>query len=207
MTRMLGCKMSKLDGTERKITKNLTNKVPTKYSFQDYMPAVTDQGTTSMCVAHAIAGFLNWVTDMKLKTSRKDNKVDIDEIYSMREDKKHDSGMTIKEALSYVKRHGVKSGSGLLKISDYAMVGSEQILKQAILCNGPCLMALPVYDITRDDFWNGTELEGGHCVAVVGYDEEGFIIRNSWGTSYGSHGYGKLPYSDFNKVRECWTII
>lgn len=205
--RMLGCMPSKLDGTEKKITKNLTNKIPETYSFQNFLSPVTDQGSTNTCVTHAAACFLNWVTDMKLKTSRKDNKVAIMDIYAAREDKKHDNGMSIKAALHYLKSHGVKSGSGLLKINDYAMIGSELILKQAIVANGPCLVALPVYDSSRNDFWNGTELEGGHCVAVVGYTKDGFIIRNSWGTGYGNRGYSLLPYSDFSKVRECWTII
>ena len=59
----------------------------------------------------------------------------------------------------------------------------------------------------RNDFWNGAELEGGHCVAVVGYDKNGFIIRNSWGRSYGRNGYWTLPYSEFNKIKEIWTCI
>ena len=39
---------------------------------------------------------------------------------------------------------------------------------------------------------------------IVGYNKEGFIIRNSWGTSYGNNGYSILKYKDFNKVIECW---
>lgn len=204
---MLGCMPSKLDGTEKKIIKNLTNKIPETYSFENFLSPVTDQGSTNMCVTHAVACFLNWVTDMKLKTSRKDNKIAIADIYAIRSDKKHDNGMTIKEALHYLKSHGVKSASGLLKIHDYAIIGSAQILKQAIVANGPAIVALPVYNSTRDDFWNGTELEGGHCVAIVGYTKEGFVIRNSWGYSYGNKGYSVLPYSEFSKIKECWTII
>jgi C1A family cysteine protease len=52
---------------------------------------------------------------------------------------------------------------------------------------------------------------GGHAVLAVGYDEDQqrFIIRNSWGPSWGMQGYFTLPYpyllqdtlsSDF------WTI-
>ena len=160
-----------------------------------------------MCVTHALACFLNWITDMKLKTSRKDNNIDLKQIYNARSDKNHDNGMSIKEALSLARTHGIKSNVGTIKIHDFAMIGSEQILKQAILCNGPVLIALPVYDSSRNDFWNGAELEGGHCVAVVGYDKNGFIIRNSWGRSYGRNGYWTLPYDEFNKIKEIWTCI
>lgn len=46
-------------------------------------------------------------------------------------------------------------------------------------------------------------LSGGHAVLAVGYDDhhqcpnadEGALrIRNSWGTGWGDHGYGWLPY-------------
>lgn len=205
--RMLGCKASKIDAHDKLINKNLTNKIPEEYSFVNYLSPITDQGSTNMCVTHALACFLNWVTDMKLKTSKKDNKIDLNQIYSAREDKKNDNGMSIKEALSLARNHGIKSASGTIKIHDFAMIGSMQIMKQAILCNGPVLIALPVYDSSRNDFWNGAELEGGHCVSVVGYDKDGFIIRNSWGRSYGRNGYWTLPYSDFTKIKEIWTCI
>ena len=204
---MLGCKASKIDAHDKKITKNLTNKIPDEYSFVNYLSPITDQGSTNMCVTHALACFLNWITDMKLKTSRKDNNIDLKQIYNARSDKNHDNGMSIKEALSLARTHGIKSNVGTIKIHDFAMIGSEQILKQAILCNGPVLIALPVYDSSRNDFWNVAELEGGHCVAVVGYDKNGFIIRNSWGRSYGRNGYWTLPYSEFNKIKEIWTCI
>ncbi len=39
------------------------------------------------------------------------------------------------------------------------------------------------------------QLLGGHAVLVVGYDlgKKHFIFRNSWGQSWGQHGYGYLP--------------
>lgn len=64
---------------------------------------------------------------------------------------------------------------------------------------------------------------GGHAVAVVGYDDEktinspmsvqkskgAFLIKNSWGTKWGENGYGWLPYDYvlFNKCHDCWSII
>ena len=37
---------------------------------------------------------------------------------------------------------------------------------------------------------------GGHAVTMVGYDDtkQCFIVRNSWGTSWGDKGYFYLPY-------------
>lgn len=205
--RMLGCKASKIDANDKKINKNLTNKIPEEYSFVNYLSPITDQKNTNMCVTHAFSCFLNWVTDMKLKTSKKDNNIDLNQIYNARADKTNDNGMSIKEALSLARNHGINSSIGNIKIHDFTMIGSMQIMKQAILCNGPVLIALPVYDSDRNDFWNGLEFEGNHCVAVVGYDRNGFIIRNSWGRSYGKNGYWILPYKDFEKIKEIWTCI
>ncbi|WP_347350292.1 C1 family peptidase [Intrasporangium sp.] len=38
--------------------------------------------------------------------------------------------------------------------------------------------------------------EGGHCVAIVGYDDaqQAWIIKNSWGTGWGMGGYGLIAY-------------
>jgi hypothetical protein len=37
----------------------------------------------------------------------------------------------------------------------------------------------------------------GHAVAIVGYTEEGFIVQNSWGESWGEGGFALLPYEDY----------
>jgi C1A family cysteine protease len=57
----------------------------------------------------------------------------------------------------------------------------------------------------------GEQVLGGHCMTVVGYNtsNQWFIVRNSWGTSFGDKGYLYIPFqmlvnpylsSDF------WTI-
>ncbi|HSV70258.1 MAG TPA: C1 family peptidase [Methylibium sp.] len=46
----------------------------------------------------------------------------------------------------------------------------------------------------------------GHAYAIVGYDETGFLIQNSWGTEWGSHGYALLPYDDWiANAMDCWV--
>jgi len=55
------------------------------------------------------------------------------------------------------------------------------------------------------------ELEGGHAVLAVGYDDanQWFIVRNSWGTGWGMKGYFTLPYAyllDGNLSDDFWTI-
>lgn len=41
------------------------------------------------------------------------------------------------------------------------------------------------------------EILGGHAFAIVGYDETGFWIQNSWGGKWGRDGCGHLSYQDW----------
>jgi C1A family cysteine protease len=52
---------------------------------------------------------------------------------------------------------------------------------------------------------------GGHAVLAVGYDEskQWFIVRNSWGTSWGMQGYYTMPYPYLTQPtlsQDFWTI-
>jgi C1A family cysteine protease len=55
------------------------------------------------------------------------------------------------------------------------------------------------------------QVVGGHAVMAVGYDDSTreFIVRNSWGTTWGIKGYFKMPYAylmDSNLADDFWTI-
>jgi C1A family cysteine protease len=43
----------------------------------------------------------------------------------------------------------------------------------------------------------GEKQLGGHAVLAVGYDDtaQSFIVRNSWGPSWGQDGYFTMPYA------------
>lgn len=49
--------------------------------------------------------------------------------------------------------------------------------------------------------WTDTTLKTseGHAVAIVGYNENGFLIKNSWGTTWGEQGYGWVSY-DYHRL-------
>lgn len=40
---------------------------------------------------------------------------------------------------------------------------------------------------------------GGHCMTICGWNQEGFIIQNQWGTKFGAKGFCILPYDLFLK--------
>jgi C1A family cysteine protease len=55
------------------------------------------------------------------------------------------------------------------------------------------------------------KLLGGHAVLAVGYDDaqQRFIVRNSWGASWGTAGYFTMPYAyltDSNLADDFWTV-
>jgi C1A family cysteine protease len=52
---------------------------------------------------------------------------------------------------------------------------------------------------------------GGHAAMATGYDDASkrFLVRNSWGTSWGMGGYFTLPYeylSNADLAADFWTI-
>lgn len=52
---------------------------------------------------------------------------------------------------------------------------------------------------------------GGHAVMAVGYDDstQRFLVRNSWGTSWGQQGYFTLPYAylaERGLASDFWTL-
>lgn len=191
---------SKLDGTEQQLQLDKNLKLPEQFVYK--LPKVLDQGDKPICVPCSISSYINWKLNINSKIE--DHKVDLERVFNKYGTKE---GMAFKEALHYLKHEGVNTDKGLFKVDKYAMIGSIPVLKQAILINGPCVGGLPVKDSSSEDFWNGYKMEGGHAISIIGYDKEGFIIRNSWGTSYGDNGYSLIPYSDFNNFYEIWTLI
>ena len=48
--------------------------------------------------------------------------------------------------------------------------------------------------------------KGGHAFALVGYNERGFIVQNSWGTRWGAAGFAILPYDDWAQhATDAWA--
>ena len=195
-----------LDGTEWVFSAPAEVKMPKKYSYRTYLPDVINQGSLSICVPCSCSAYLNWKVNLKDGINR-DNKVALMDIYEIKTTE--GDGMTYKEALHFLRHGSVKSNAGNLHINTYGRITNLISLKYALIMNGPCLGALPVYS-DDCDFWNkkpGDSLLGYHAISIVGYDEEGFIIRNSWGKSFCDGGYTVLPYEEFTKLMEVWTIM
>ena len=205
-SRALGCAPSNMDGSEHVFTARESMDLPEEYSYVDYMSKVLDQGQDPICVACSISAYVNWKLNMR--TGRKDDHgANLKEFFNAAGGGK--DGMTFKDGLRYLRHNGMITKDGIFKIKEYALVNSMIALKHAIIMNGPCLGALPVYNMTSPEFWRktGREYYGGHAISIVGWNKTGFIIRNSWGKYFGSKGYVTIPYEFFSSFYEVWTII
>lgn len=47
------------------------------------------------------------------------------------------------------------------------------------------------------EFSGAPSRSDGHAFALVGYNTRGFVVQNSWGTSWGSGGFAVLTYADW----------
>lgn len=105
---------------------------------------------------------------------------------------------------------------GLLKrIKKYSRLYSVEDVKQALAQNKGVIFGFYVYEsfgtVGKDGLMpipkSGEEKWGGHAVFVCGYDDikKVFIVKNSWGTEWGSDGYFFFPYEAFNTVIDAWT--
>ncbi len=86
-----------------------------------------------------------------------------------------------------------------LKIASYFNLGRNITEWRKWIANvGPILTRLDV-DATWDnaketngyfDVYQPNTTRGGHAVALVGYTQDRFIVRNSWGNRWGDEGFG-----------------
>ncbi|HEY8881491.1 MAG TPA: C1 family peptidase [Roseateles sp.] len=48
---------------------------------------------------------------------------------------------------------------------------------------------------------------GGHAFALVGFNERGFVVQNSWGTDWGASGFAILSYEDWiTNGTDAWAV-
>lgn len=211
---------SVIDGTESVVQEESSLPLPRAYSYLQYMSPIMDQGSESTCVPHSISAAYDYYNAMMFPETAKDGKfaptgIAIHQIYAAKTN--FGEGMSYKEALEFCKKSGVvtekeyykKDLSKPRKIYDYARVLSYLTLKQSIVINGPVMIATYVRDLHSPTFWKGNSNYGGHATCLIGYDDnkEAFLLRNSWGTSFGNKGYVWFPYKDFNQILEAWTLI
>ena len=94
------------------------------------------------------------------------------------------------------------------RISTYAKVNTVDEIKQALVDFGYVVISMPwykdyklkngVYTYTKD------KDHGYHCMVIYGWNENGWLVHNSWGKTWGQRGKFILPFNF--KLREAWAV-
>jgi C1A family cysteine protease len=101
----------------------------------------------------------------------------------------------------------------VIKIAGWHTVSEPAELKNWLSTRGPLVTCFTVYGdffaYTRGIYRHVSgDLVGGHCVSVVGYnDNDGFwICKNSWGTEWGEAGFFSIAYGDCGIDSTMWAV-
>ncbi len=84
------------------------------------------------------------------------------------------------------------------------------ILYASAICHGGWLKSVD-RKLKRGEFWlipgfdASPELDG-HAFVIIGYNQQGFLIQNSWSEAWGSGGRAILSYEDWlANAMDCWV--
>ena len=97
------------------------------------------------------------------------------------------------------------------RITSYYRLYTEEEIKTSLMKNGPVICAMEWYkDIKIKNGIMTTEQKssssnGHHCIVIYGWNENGWLIQNSWGSSWGNKGKAVMPYNI--KINEIWGVI
>ena len=128
--------------------------------------------------------------------------------------------MSVPDAFEYTRDNGINTANDyppfpidgsckfdesmrIIKIEDYSEIidGNEENLTDRIATEGPisvCIDASTLMFYNSGIFYdpNCSPLGINHCMLAVGYgsqlDEEYYIVKNSWGSSWGESGYIRM---------------
>lgn len=95
-------------------------------------------------------------------------------------------------------------------IKSYFTCNSKDAVKKAIMTYGPVLGSVKWYDSYTPNL-NGVlstkkkGSAGGHAFMIYGWNKEGFLCQNSWGTLWGKRGRFILPYEIPLKEARCFV--
>lgn len=194
------------------------------------MGPVLDQGQTSMCVCFSMASVK---MEQEQKETGEIGAFDPPELYARC--KESDGlpgvdGTLIRSACKVVAERGMlgklpsDAESCLFKISSYIRLTELTHIKEALTLDGPVAFGISidagVETCKTDHLPEPTGAPGGgHCMVIVGYDDAvffpgwrgkgGFLIKNSWGLSWGDGGYAWMPYSWFSTYPgwDAWKVL
>lgn len=201
-------------------------RLPKVLDYRDDMLSVRNQGSQGTCSAQTASAMKEWQEKKELRINQYFSP---QFVYNQRKNK-GTSGMYARDTMQILQKKGIcfeasykyntldisitdelLEEAANYKIENYAQVKTIDGLKRALYKNGPCYIAVPVYN-RGTEMWKaqkGQTRLGGHAMTIVGYDDnrKHFIIRNSWGRFWGDAGHCYYKYSDWGSHWEIWSTV
>lgn len=89
---------------------------------------------------------------------------------------------------------------GAVYASAFTHEGWGQVVKRSRALTGHASIAEIPFDGRPSE-------SGGHAFALVGFNERGFVIQNSWGKAWGAGGFALLSYADWlANAMDAWVV-
>lgn len=155
------------------------------------------QQTAQNCTAYGLVASMENLMDGRIKLSESD-------LWS-----KYEVG-DIDTALKFASKSvALEDGTGNYHLVSYEDIGTDINKAKEALTNGNVVYL--GFQVTQDvvncearpSIDSPLIEEGGHAVEVVGYQDDRFIIKNSWGAQCGDSGYQYIPFQYCIKNKMC----
>ena len=199
------------------------------------MPDAKHQGTVSSCVAHALSTIIEWfsrwqgdeISDFSVGYiyGNRTNTYNTDKGMIIRDAVAAvcEYGDVIKPLFPYnqevptiielfeSKKEELYTKGIPHRFSSYYRVYGEQELKTALMSNSPVIIGMRWYSDMRVE--NGIltssfeqiSYSGLHAVVIYGWNEQGWLIQNSYGSNWGNKGRAIMPYDI--AIREAYGVV
>lgn len=214
------------------VGKSTLNDFPEKFELE--LTAVKNQQNVGSCVAHAVASVAEYFNKVEtgkvtklstgyiygnrllsfnkgvglnvrdtLKTMTKFGDVEF-EVFP--------ENIEVPQAIAlFDERYNELETSGAqYKFDKYFRIKDENTLKQQLITGNPVLISMwwfddiEIVDGVMKTNCIKSKNTGGHCMVVYGWNEDGWLVQNSWGSSWGNNGKFVLPYDV--SVKEFWGV-
>lgn len=211
----LGAQQSPPDERDFALALDATLALPATFRVKSIAP-VYDQGSSPQCVAYSAAG-----EQASFDLIDQGHTYRWDFAYFFRRIGGGPNGAVIRNAFDERLHRGyplLPSHSGnsqaAHRIAAYYSVSRTRSAVQAALVQyGTLILGTPWFNSWFSPRIDGSlpaadYQVGGHAITVVGYDQQGLWLRNSWGADWGEKGECRMSWSQFSAaVWEVWKAV
>jgi C1A family cysteine protease len=201
---------------------------------QNYVTAIRDQGQCGSCVAFGTLGAMEATISRQKKQNNPTlylSEADLFFCYGRAAGATCGTGWWPDQALPHCVNPGIVDNGcfpytdhdqacnrcadwqrRLTKIKSFAKLSSQSAMKDWLYNSGAVVGCFHVY---QDFFYYSSgvyrhvtgSLAGGHCVAIIGYDDANqcWSCKNSWGPGWGEHGFFRIAYGQCGI--DSWDVL